>query len=71
MGSPSCEHQTQQNALSATLTYSYFIGSVGIDKSFPSAPKISEMLPGEESSGTYLFRVKNGVSPLEMWLKPQ
>ncbi len=54
-----------------SLTYSSFIGSVGIDKSFPSAPKISEMLPGEESSGTYLFRVKNGVSPLEMWLKPQ
>jgi len=39
------------------------------DKIFPSVPRISEMLPGEESSGSYVFRVKNGVTPLEMWLK--
>jgi len=50
-----------------SMTYSF----IGLDKLFPSAPKISEMLPGEESSGSYFFRVKNGVSPLEMWLKPQ
>jgi hypothetical protein len=54
-----------------SLTYASKTGIVGTDKSLPSPPKISEMLPGEESSGTYLFRVKNGVSPLEMWLKPQ
>jgi hypothetical protein len=44
---------------------------MGVDKVFPAVPRISEMLPGEESSGTYIFRVKNGVSPLEIWLKPQ
>ena len=49
------------------LTYSF----IGLDKIFPSPPKISEMLPGEESSGSYIFLVKNEVSPLEMWLKPQ
>lgn len=41
------------------------------DKIFPLAPRISEMLPGEESSGSYVFIVKNGVSPLEMFLKPE
>ncbi len=50
-----------------SLTYSF----IGLDKIFPSPPKISEMLPGEESSGSYIFLVKNGVSSLEMWLKPQ
>ncbi|SRR5258708_18523691 len=48
-----------------------FRTQLGPDKSFPSAPRISEMLPGEESSGSYVFLVKNGVSPLEMVLKPE
>jgi hypothetical protein len=48
-----------------------FYSSTGFDKTFPPVPRISEMLPGEESSGSYIFRVKNGVSPLEMWLKPE
>ncbi len=43
----------------------------GPDKIFPGAPRISEMLPGEESNGSYVFLVKNGVSPLEMSLKPE
>jgi hypothetical protein len=43
----------------------------GPDKIFPLSPRISEMLPGEESSGSYVFIVKNGVSPLEMFLKPE
>jgi hypothetical protein len=43
---------------------------IGLDKFFPIEPKMSEMLPGEESSGSYVFLVKNGISPLEMWLKP-
>lgn len=50
---------------------SYSLREYGFDKIFPSLPRISEMLPGEESSGSYIFRVKNGVSPLEMWLKPE
>ncbi len=54
-----------------SLIYATFIAIVGTDKILPSAPKVSEMLPGEESSGAYFFRVKNGVSPLEMWLKPR
>jgi hypothetical protein len=49
-----------------SLPYSF----IGLDKIFPLPPKISEMLPGEESSGSYIFLVKNGVSPLEVWLKP-
>jgi hypothetical protein len=40
-------------------------------KTFLSEPRISEMLPGEESSGSYLFVVRNGVSPLEMSLMPE
>jgi len=44
---------------------------MGLDKIFPPAPKVSEMLPGEESSGSYIFHIKNGASPLEMRLKPQ
>src|SRR5438552_8484574 len=49
----------------------YSLREFGLDKIFPSMPQISEMLPGEESSGSYIFRVKNGVSPLEMWLRPE
>ncbi len=49
----------------------YSLREFGLDKIFPSLPRISEMLPGEESSGSYIFRIKNGVSPLEMWLKPE
>ena len=34
----------------------YFIGA---DKVFPSVPRIAEMLPGEESSGSYIFRIRS------------
>jgi len=49
----------------------YSLREYGLDKIFPSTPQISEMLPGEQSSGSYIFRVKKGVLPLEMSLKPE
>jgi hypothetical protein len=59
--------------LKATLGLEYkgSFRTQAADKIFPSAPRISEMLPGEESSGSYVFIVKNGASPLEMFLKPE
>ncbi len=33
-------------------------------------PRMSELLPGEETSGTYVFSVKDGVKPLQLVLKP-
>lgn len=36
---------------------------------FPKAPEVSQMLPGEVSSGTYVFTVKEGVEPLELSVK--
>jgi hypothetical protein len=49
------------------LTYSGN-SSVSAMRRFPAAPKIRDMLPGEESSGSYAFLVKDGVQPLEMTL---
>jgi len=63
---------TFQAKLEATygLTYSGQ-GGGGVLSKFPPAPKIYEMLPGEESSGSYIFYgVKDGVKPLEIILKP-
>ncbi len=38
-------------------------------RKLPDTPRIREMLPGEESSGAYVFNVKDGVKPLELTLK--
>ncbi len=69
---PACMSFTPLLETTFGLEYkgSPFYSPSSSDKIFPSVPRVSEMLPGEESSGSYVFRVKNGVSPLEMWLKP-
>ena len=36
---------------------------------FLKAPEVSQMLPGEESNGAYVFTVKEGVEPLELSVK--
>jgi len=36
---------------------------------FPKAPEVSQMLPDEESNGAYVFTVKQGVEPLELFVK--
>jgi hypothetical protein len=35
---------------------------------FPREPRVWEMLPGEETSGGYVFNLKDGVEPLELSL---
>ena len=34
------------------------------------APDTMELLPGEETKGSYTFQVKNGVAPLELIVEP-
>jgi hypothetical protein len=37
----------------------------------PRHPEVSQVLPGEEARGAYVFIVKDGVAPLELSLKLQ
>ena len=43
---------------------------IGPPRSFPREPRVGEMLPGEQTNGGYVFKVKDGVelSELSLWL---
>ena len=41
----------------------------GGNGTFPPAPHIKEMLPGESVAGSYVFEIKDGVEPLELVIR--
>jgi hypothetical protein len=47
------------------------LGYVATRPDVPRPPAVSQMLPGEEARGAYVFIVKDGVAPLELSIKLQ